>query len=187
MPDLTTTQRVKTHLGIKDADTNADALITWLVTAVSKWFLGQVGRPILAGSDTLTFDGDGDDSITLPQQPVTGVTSVTVNDEPIPVRPGTGQAGYVLANGRVKLDGYVFLEGIANCVIVYSYGAATIPEDVEQAVVQQVAEVYRARDRAGISSRTVPSGETITFRPDQITFFVQTTIDAYKRVGGVAP
>jgi hypothetical protein len=185
--DLTTLAKVKSHLGIKDADTTGDALLGWMITAVSKWFYSQVQREFKTSTPTFTFDGDGGQSVTLPQQPVTSVTSVTVDDYVIPARTVIGDDGYILDNGRVKLVGYRFDPGVANCLIVYAAGASAIPEDVEQAVIQQIAEVYRARDRAGLSSRTVPSGETVTFRPDGITYFVQSVIDTYKRVGGVAP
>lgn len=190
--DLTTVASVKQYLGIKNTDTTADTLLTWLVTAVSKWILTQLGRDIQQTTYTEVVNGDDTQSLTLANQPVVSVLDpggVVVNGDVIPKRVTTlpGDTGWVLLNGRLLLVGYYFVWGFGNCQITYTAGYATVPEDLAQATIHMVGEVYRGRDRHGLSSRTVPQGETLTFRPDAIPFFISYVIDSYKRVLGVAP
>lgn len=185
--DLTTTARVKTHLGIKDTDTGADTLLGWLVTACSSWLIRQLGnRPIKSATFIEQFSGTGERGLTLAHGPVTAVNFVKVDGDPIPVRPSVVDDGYVIDNGRIVLTaGYVFTPGVLNVEVSYIAGWSAVPEDIEQSVVLWVCELFRARDRVGLASRTVPSGETVSFKPDTIPVYVEMTLDSYRRVLGV--
>jgi hypothetical protein len=194
--DLTNMQRVKDHLGIKDA--NADAVITWLVTACSQWMLSQMSRNIKQATYRERYHGDDGDNMTLKHQPVTAIvpiaemtTGLRIDGQDIPAQAapqyGVAPDGFLLYNGRIYLAGqYHFNEGKGNVEVNYTAGYASVPEDIEQATTMWVAEVFRGRDRAGLASRTVPSGESVTFRPDQVPVYVQMTIDTYKRLLGVS-
>lgn len=186
--DLTTLPRVKAHLGIKDTDTNSDSILTWLITAASQWVIKQLGdRPIKSADYTDFFDGDGSRSLTLRHAPVTAVSRVQVDDDdPIPARATVTGEGYVEDNGRLKLTPqYAFTPGIKNVEVRYTAGYATVPEDLEQAVVMWVAELHRGRDRTGLASRSSPQGDTLSFRPDAVPVYVDLTMQSYKRLLGV--
>ncbi len=185
--DLTTTARVKLFLGIKDSDAGADAVLSWLVTACSSWLIRQLGnRPIKSQAFIDKFNGEGGQSLTLAHAPVTGVTYVKVDGVEVPARASVTGEGYVLDNGRIVLTPtYVLTPGILNVEVSYTAGWDPVPEDIEQAVVMWVAELHRARDRVGLSSRSNPSGDSLTFKPDSVPVYVSLTIDSYKRVMGV--
>jgi hypothetical protein len=187
---LTTLAKVKDFMGIKASETTADAILTVLVSQAGRFFLSSVGRQIEQATYTDVFDGDDGFGHTLDQQPVsdyTKITSVLIDDNPITRRTSVGDSGWILVNGRIVLAGYTFSYGVANCSISYQAGYSTVPEDVELAVNVLVADIYKMRDRSGLSSRTLPSGEMATFRPDEIPGFTKWVIDQYKRTAGVAP
>lgn len=182
--DLTTIDRVKTYLGIKD--TNSDVSLAWLVTAASKWIASQMFRNILQQSYLLVEHGTNQGSLYLPNGPVSEVTSVYVDDVLIPRAPGTGQDGWVLLRDRLYLNNYAFTCGTANIRVTYVGGFAACPEDVEQSVIMWCAELFRKAPHTGIATRTHPQGESVTFSPDDIPVYIEETISSLKTILGVA-
>lgn len=82
----------------------------------------------------------------------------------------------------VSVDGYVFNAaqvGEEVC-IRYSY----VPADIEQAVYQMVGEQFRYKDRIGIKSKSLSGGvgETIAFSETDMSPYVVTMLQPYKRV-----
>lgn len=172
--DLTTVNKVRTHLGIASSD--ADAVLQTFVTASSRWMLSQVDRPILSATYTETHDGDDSTRILLDQcpavadEPPVTVTSVTVDGAAIPQRAAvTAQNptpdGWVLNGHGVDLIGYRFTRGTRNVSIVYSTGyeasdSATIPAAPGPYTVQ--ASRFFGGDRAvtiaGVAATKVASG-----------------------------
>lgn len=189
--DLTTLVKVKQNLGIKDTDVGGDATLSWLITALSTWMLRALGRNLLQAPYTDLINGDNTFSVTLAEQPVVSVVDpngVYIDGGAIPKRPTVLDTGWVLVNGRVHLVGYTFTRGVANVTISYTAGYATIPEDIEQAVVHFVGEVYRLPPRYGLASRgSSASGDVTSFKPADVPVYVQWVIDTYRRVAGVAP
>lgn len=183
--DLVTVAQVKSYLGIKDVDASADVLLQTLITAASVWMVNQLHRPIKQGTFTDKLNGDNTAAITLPRAPVTAISSLKIDGEPIDVQTIVNEPGYVLLNNRVYLVGYLFTAGVANIEVSYTAGYTTVPEDLVLGCLDLVAYVYRSRDRHGVQSRSVPSGETITFRAEDVPFMTKFALDAYRTVLGV--
>ena len=171
--DLTTIDAVKAYLtGSVPLNSDDDALLSSLITAVSKMFVSETGNPIISAGYTDTWSGDGGARRFLKEYPVLTVAAqapalpVMVDGVAIPARTTTDGDGWVLTDaeiGQLELVGYTFASGLANCSVTYTAGlGAAAPGDVDQAVVDQVAYLYRAKDRIGISNQSL-SGESVTF------------------------
>lgn len=99
-----------------------------------------------------------------------GVDMVRVKEDP------------ALGEYAVSVDGYVFNDaqvGDEVC-IRYSY----VPADIEQATYQMVGEQFRYKDRIGVKSKSLSGGvgETISFSETDMSPYVVTMLQPYKRV-----
>jgi hypothetical protein len=126
-------------------------------------------------------NGEGTRGLSLDHTPVAGVTAVKVDGLTIDPQAATGEPGWVLLGNRVELVGHLFGRGVGNVEIAYLAGfGASPPFDVEMAVVEMVADLYRKRDRIGQMSRSI-GGESVTFQTLTLPNSVQSVIDLYRR------
>lgn len=177
MADLTTLAKVNTYLFGSNAPTEADALLSQLITSSSAWVEARLGQAVLTRTVTETRDGNGTSRMLLAQHPVASVTSVTVDGTAIAARASVTATGYVLHDGAIELVGYTFTTGTANVVVVYSAGSATCPTDLEQAVIEHVALRYRDRGHVGMASGSV-GGESATFSNAGTLAYIEGVIDS---------
>ena len=165
--DLTTLDAVRAHVkGTVGVPATDEALLESLISAVSAMFVQEAGTSVLTEAHTELRNGNGRATLFLGHYPVTEIVSVEVDGEVIPERAAVGEPGWVLASadtGRLDLVGYTFTEGTGNVVVQYLAGyGATAPADVSQAVVDQVAYLYRMKDRIGIANES-QNGTSTTY------------------------
>jgi uncharacterized phiE125 gp8 family phage protein len=178
MADLTTLANIKQWLKISDS-TN-DALLTRLVTASSEFIKTWLNRDIFSQTYVGVVDGFGGYRKVLENYPITAVSSVVVDQLPVPLSIN-GNNGYTFNKWRVALIGYRFNRGVSNVVISYTAGYAVVPPDLEQACIELCALRYRELDRIGLISKGL-AGETITFTQKDFTNSVRTSLMQHKRV-----
>lgn len=163
MASLISISEYKTYAGI--SGTSFDAQLTILVNWASAYIRRMTGRNLTDGfeskSRTETYDGTGNQSIQLNENPVTTITSVTrVNDDgstyvydstAYRVDADTGIL-YALTTVNQRFipdtefrpqDAYfgaypIWPEGFNNISVVYTGGYATIPDDLKGAMYQLV-------------------------------------------------
>ena len=70
--------------------------------------------------------------------------------------------GYRFDERFLYLTGYCFWPGVANVNVAYVAGYATVPPELEQAVIELIAAKYRERERIGHQSKSL-AGEATTF------------------------
>lgn len=139
--DLTTLDRVKLYLGLKDENTNSDLLLSRLVTAVSGAVLNYVGRATFGVQEFAdVYDGSGKDFMLLRQWPVLSVSAVDCFGTTIRPSPDTTRwppaSGFVVesmesAGGgqqRLNLYGYCFPNGRSSVRVTYTAGYQTLDE-----------------------------------------------------------
>ena len=147
-----------------DALASDDLTLARMITAVSTFFAGYCDRQFESASHTYVRNGTGGKFITLPDSPVTAITSVTIGSLSVPARSTVGSFGFVLDGTSVWLDGGgKFDRGIKNVSIVYTAGYASTPLDLEQACIECCASWYRRRTRVDEVSKGIGNGETLTF------------------------
>ena len=183
MADLTTLAKVKRHIFGANPVADDDDILERLISEASTEFERRTDRQIASSSIVETFNGSGLTQKVLREYPVTAVSSVTVNGETIPARPSVTEDGWILDESTIRLVGYYFTEGTANCVVTYTAGYTTVPADVEGAVIQLVALRFSERDRIGQMSRSSADG-TVAFQTTSLPYAIRAVIDDWKRVLG---
>ena len=105
---------------------SSNPLFQRLIGAVSTFAGVYLSRPIAPQTFTETYNGNGRYVLTLRQQPVIVVHSVTVSTTAIAARPMANQAGYVNDDASVSIcGGHRFCYGRQNVTIVYDAGYLT--------------------------------------------------------------
>src|SRR5579875_58763 len=183
--DLTTLANVKAYLSPPLTTTAADALLSRLITAASRFIESWLNRTIASAAYTDTRNGTGGTRLFLRNRPVTAVSSLTIDGVSIPPSdpPPTG-AGYLFDDACVYLvGGATFAKGAQNIVVSYTAGYAATPPEIEQACIALVALRYKERDRIGQASKNL-GGEVVSFQQKDMPADVQTLLDQYR---GVVP
>lgn len=194
--DLTTMAAVRAYLrGSVPVPVDDEPLVESLISSVSAEFVAETGTGVFNASFTQPFDGDGSSEKWLGNYPVVSIESVDVDGVQVTERPAIGEDGWILADadgGKLELVGSVFTKGVKNCSVQYTAGyGATVPLDVSQAVVDQVAYLYKAKDRIGISNESTQSGGAVTYLggwqnqqgKDGQTPVFAAAVKRYRRVG----
>ena len=187
MGDLTTLAAAKEWLGISPSSFTDDALLTNMVARVSAAAESFMGRTIASTAYTETHNGRGLSKLAFGQVPVISVASVTINGTAIPARNSPTSSGFAFDQQLLYLCGYTFTRGVQNVVVQYTAGFASVPTDIEQAVLELIALRYVNKDRVGVSSKAL-AGEQISWFHNAPTD-VMDVLDQYRRtyVGGYAP
>ena len=182
---------LKAMLSIQQSDD--DALLTRLLAAASAYFERQVGRSLAANDYTITMDGTGW-QLVPPQYPVISVKSININGNDVTESTDYTMDGWYIQDGVIRLRGstafyvnpqftpYGFRpwDGNGNVLLEYRAGYETIPDDVQQAVLEMAALMYRERDRVGQQSHNNAAGSTVFYYAPPAR--VVSTIQAYRRV-----
>lgn len=104
---------------------DGDALLSRLVASASNFASVYCSRPIAPITVTEVYSGTGRESLTLRQQPVLAIRSLTVGSQTIAARVGLTGSGYVFDNESVSLCGFGFCHGRQNISITYDAGYQT--------------------------------------------------------------
>ena len=181
--DLTTLDNVKAWLPDMASVTTSDALLTRLITAASQAVCVYTGRASFEVQDySELYDGRSRPWLVLRQWPAVAVTSVFVScsfqPANVTLEPPLSGGG---AQKLMLTDGY-FPYGVSNVTVSYQAGYATTPLDVEQAVIELVGERFRARERIGLSAKTLGGQETTGFTIKAFNDTIAALLQPYRRV-----
>lgn len=177
---LTTLAKVKQYGQITEFE--SDTLLVRMIDAASAAIENHCSRSFLSAQYTEVRDGTGQRKLTMRNFPITNVASVSVNGQNIPIRLSPLGNGYTYDDHTLKLSGYRFDEGMDNVQVIYTAGLSVVPEDIEIACAEMVMLRYKARDRIGVSSKSL-AGETISFTSDDFPDYVTRILDQYNMVG----
>ena len=152
-----------------------------LITNVSAWIEQWLSRSLFSALTVSTRDGTGTDTMMAEEWPVTAVTSVEVDGKSIPASTGPSVAGYAFSSTKFLLRGYTFTRGQLNVKLTYTAGYAAIPGEIEQSCLELCALRYRERPSVSISSKTLGSGETVSYTQQDMPKSVLALLNNYKR------
>lgn len=180
--DLTTLAAVKAWLGLDQQDqTEDDPLLSGLITAASAFIRSWCGRALTVQDFTELRDGNGSARMRLRQTPIAAVTNVMIGGLVVPPGDANATPGYYFSETMLCLNGYRFQRGAANVTVIYTAGFATIPDDLAQACTELVGRRFREKDRIGLVSKGM-AGETTQFSQGDLSAFVRTTLENYRKV-----
>lgn len=147
--DLTSLTNLKAFLHISNTDD--DTLLSEIITRITdKWTL-DCNRILTSADYTEYYSGDGSDTLMLDQFPINSITSIyddtdrsfgastEISSDDIIFTANTNNA----KSGIVKLDGTSFSKGVENIKITYNAGFTSVPNEIEQAVLQECSLEYR--------------------------------------------
>lgn len=178
--DLTTVPNAKAWLGGVE-QTLDDTLLERLITAASVCAVNVMNRNILTDSYVEKYDGTGTATMMVLNYPISAISSLKVNGQAIPAQDAVPNPGYNFSGARVALSCYEFCRGKNNVEISYTAGFATVPYDIEQAVLEIVGIKYREISRIGITQQTM-AGENISYFSKDIPPLAMTIFKQYARV-----
>jgi hypothetical protein len=126
--------------------------------AATRRFRGAVGHDVdLVTDDVATLDGNGRESLLLPVWPTTAVTSVVLDE--VALVEGT-DFSWSDAGMLRRLNYYLWPNRLRCLVVTYSHGWDPIPEDIQEAVIDQARTMFTVP--AGVQSKAV-GGQSVTF------------------------
>ncbi len=177
---LATLSDLEAYLALP-AGNGDEALLTQLILRASALFESLTGRAFTPTSYTESYDGKGSPYLALNQTPVSSVLSVTLDGQPM--QPAAFQVpGYTLRQDALVLTGgLVFTRDLQNVSVSYIAGLNTIPNDIQMAVLELAAFLYRERGHLGESSKGMAGASTAYITaalPDR----VGTVVNNWKRV-----
>lgn len=217
--DLTLLASVKSWAGVNGS--SSDQSIQDAITSFSNFVLTYTSRGAQGGGfptasplcEVMTFsetyDGNDSDTLFVRNNPITGVTSLTINNNVINQSTAWGVTGWVIdGNGKcIKIRGggggsgpsfnttyygawtgcgQFFVRGIQNVSITYSAGFAQVPFDLEMCARKVVALNYKRSQWIGQRSRDLAQGAgTITYADWEMDKDCWRTLNSYKRVAPV--
>lgn len=210
MADLTTLSRVKEYLELDPDFVQHDALLKRLIKAMTQTFLNRTRRYILNTSVTEVLNGDDQRirfkpyagpfltwlragsvgyQLELRYTPVVSLDALVIDGVPVPAATNLGQPtqtdGFVLLDNHTLIlvgSTYVFTKNAGNVSITYTAGyGTTVPDDVEDAVIEMVAWRYNKRRHQDQVQKTTGT-ETITFSQLDFPSSVTAVLDDYTAV-----
>lgn len=179
MADLTTLASVKAWLGI--TSNTDDALLGRLITAYSEYVQTWLSRDLMSHPVQEVRDGTGGQVMVFAQYPVTAVASVVIDGVSLPVSTGHFSPGFSFSEQSLIVRGYRFSRGVGNVEISYTAGFASVPPEIEQAVIELIALRYKERDRIGHASKSL-GGETVSYIVKDFPDGVRTILSNFRKV-----
>jgi len=178
--DFTTLDNVKQYLNL--SNTTSDAFLSRLISAASAFVVTWVKRDLLSASYTEQRNGNGSCRIMLKNSPVTAVSSLAINGLNISASTQPGiSPGYWFDDKMLYVHGYSFPLGFGNVSIEYTAGYTTVPLELEQVVIEIVANKFKRRDRIGEDSKDF-GGQTVSFSKRDLSPDHTDILAGYKRV-----
>lgn len=177
--ELTTLANVKQWLGVTTS--TDDSLLTRMVTAYSNQVQTWMNRKIASQSYSEMRNGVGGNRLMFADYPVTAVASVLIDGVAIPATSDFVTPGYRFTDQQIILQGYLFTRGYGNVALTYTAGYSATPPELEEAVIQIIAQRYKEKDRIGLKSKAL-AGESISFDVRAFSSTVQATLNNYKKV-----
>jgi len=165
-----------------------NTLLARLITAASRFIESWLDRRIALCDWVEVRDGNGGQRLAFANVPVSQVWSLSIDGLSIPPAPTDGGfgAGYVFSPTELALRGYVFTRRAQNVSVTYTAGYASVPPDIAQACIELVCQRYRERSRIGEASKSLMSGETVTFSQKDMSDDVKTLLSQYRAVAPVS-
>ena len=83
----------------------------------------------------------------------------------------------------MRFDGVTLNKGVNNIKVVYNAGYATIPYDLEQAVLELVAQKYHAADKMKQNIESMSAhGETVKYFMGVMLPETKAVLDRYRKI-----
>jgi hypothetical protein len=184
---------VKARLGIDDFDVKNDSLLTNTIRAVSATFEKECNRQFGRTIDaTQEFDAN-DTEIIMVTYPLETVTRFETKASESEGWIAEADVNYLIRRACVisldhpfgscrKLARVTYTGGYVLPGAIPGTGQTPLPDDLEQAAVEQVAAWFQNRDKLGLARYWPKGGVYLEFLKTDLLPNVQSTLDRYRRM-----
>ena len=164
-------------------------VIAGVLDAAKAFIESEVGRPLWGGPYALGggpqgifLDGNGSNTLALPDYPIQSITGASVGMHVIPPATGTTDLGWILDQdaGLLVLRGYVFTRGTRNVNITGTAGEAAPPPDAVEVAYAITARTFKRYPDIHQASISIAQATT-TFAVDELTPAQKKTLGNLKR------
>ena len=190
---LITLAQLKAYLPDFTGGTKYDALFETLIDGVSESFNAYVGRALAKTNYTAVyFDGNGKESLILPNYPIASITSITEDGTALTEGEDSDYLLYA-ATGILKRVNGAWYKGSKTIKLTYIAGyvvqgaTATAPDialpaDLKMACMVQVAREWKKATLSewGVISKSSPDGMSVTRTETGLLKEVREILDKYR-------
>jgi hypothetical protein len=173
---------VKNFLGIKGAVSEDDELIESLCERITTIFTNYCGLSSFFSANYTEYHDGTDTKYLFPKNfPITYVTAVYVDQDWL------FDEAYTTGLYKVVNDRYIVMRddiipvGDQNVKIEYTAGFSTIPYDLKQAAVEEVARKFKRRKEIDVESKTLQDG-TANYIKDSMLNSTKEVLKIYRRM-----
>jgi|SRR5690554_2744048 len=179
--DLTTITAVKEY--IPEATDDDNDILTKLITRASKFIKNHTDRELNKTVFKEAIDGDNSCELFVSEYPIISVENIKINNA-IVYENGTAKDGnnyYIYQDIGIIRRSIYWPKDFQNIEVNYTAGYETIPEDLEQAVIELVAFKFMNKDFIGLGSHSL-GDENLSFKRKDIPEEILSVIECYKKV-----
>lgn len=178
---------VKLFMGVTGANSDMDDLLSELINRFSVLFETHISRNILSRSYTETHDGGDFYMLFTAQYPIISVESIhDSSDWSWTDSTLIDSDEYMVTSGGrfnvVVLKSTTFTDYLENVQIIYTAGYATVPEDIQQCIIEEVARSYKNKEEVGVTSKSLSDG-SVSYSAQGLLTKTLLVLDRYKRLG----
>ena len=192
---LTQLSTIKARLGISDYDVQYDSILTNAIKAISARFDKECNRTFARTVDAAE-EFDADDREILPSCfPIESVTRFELKTSESEGWIEQTSVDYLLRRNCVislaaplgtcgQLARAIYTGGYVLPGAAVDAGQTALPDDLEQAAVEQVAAWFQSRDKLGLVRHWPKGGIYEEFAQRELLISVEAVLEKYQRWGG---
>lgn len=199
--DLVSLSDVKSWMGFDPSNTSCDSIIQLIITSFSQYVLNRTGIQSFKQVSQYTdvYDGNGNSRLFLDNRPILSLLSVIIGSYTVPLSTSLVNPGIFIERGGLSiafrdpgwsltaplsLYPYRFLRGTGNVQVTYTAGYNAVPYDLQEIVIEIVAQNYKRKDWIDLASKNISTpgaaGSTV-YRSWALTPMAERVINYYSR------
>ena len=180
---------VKLFMGVTGANSDMDDLLSDIINRFSTLFETYIGRNILSRSYTETHDGGGYYMLFTNQYPIISVESIHDSTDWAWTDSILIESDYYMITSgdnfnAVVLKSTTFYDYVENVQIIYTAGYTTVPEDIQQCIIEEVAKSYKNKQELGVTIKSL-NDDSVHYTAQGLLSKTEQVLNKYKRLGAV--
>lgn len=182
--DLIALDQVKSWCSIAETNTDDDSILQFFITSFSQYVLNRTGidsfNSVVQYTDT--YDGNGNERLFVRNPPIQTLISVVAGTFSFPQSSGPSISGVFVEDSQksiafrsqvgvlyppMAIYPYYFPRGIGNIQVTYMGGYNSVPYDLQEICMEEIAILYVRQDWKDLASKSLAVGGvtgTTTYR-----------------------
>lgn len=177
--DLIALDQVKDWCSIAETNTDEDSILQFFITSFSQYVLNRTGvssfNSVVQYTDT--YDGNGRERLFVRNPPIQTLISAVAGTFNYPFSTGPSVAGIFVEDSQksiafrsqvgvlyppMAIYPYYFPRGIGNIQVTYMGGYNSVPYDLQEICMEEIAILYFRKDWKDLASKAQSAGGGVT-------------------------